>query len=170
MSTLSGRVVTLRPAEETDVAALADIRATPEVRRWWRGDDDLADSVRADLGDGDLHLYAIEHDGRVIGAIQWHAEPDPDYRHASMDVFLDPAVRGAGLGVDAIRTLARHLIDEYGHHRFTIDPAAANSAAIRAYAKVGFRPVGIMRRYERGEDGRWHDALLMDLLAEDLPG
>ncbi|MGC4812565.1 GNAT family N-acetyltransferase [Micromonospora sp. DT228] len=170
MSTLSGRVVTLRPAEEADVAALADIRATPEVRRWWRGDDDLADSVRADLGDGDLHLYAIEHDGRVIGAIQWHAEPDPDYRHASMDIFLDPAVRGAGLGVDAIRTLARHLIDEYGHHRFTIDPAAANSAAIRAYAKVGFRPVGIMRRYERGEDGRWHDALLMDLLAEDLPG
>ncbi|MEW2143439.1 GNAT family protein [Micromonospora vinacea] len=170
MSTLSGRVVTLRPAEEADVAALADIRATPEVRRWWRGDDDLADSVRADLGDGDLHLYAIEHDGRVIGAIQWHAEPDPDYRHASMDIFLDPAVRGAGLGVDAIRTLARHLIDEYGHHRFTIDPAAANSAAIRAYAKVGFRPVGVLRRYERGADGRWHDGLLMDLLADDLTG
>lgn len=106
----------------------------------------------------------------MIGAIQWHAEPDPDYRHASLDVFLDPAVRGEGLGGDAIRTLARHLIDEYGHHRFTIDPAAANSAAIRAYAKVGFRPVGIMRRYERGADGRWHDALLMDLLAEELAG
>ncbi|MET8041597.1 GNAT family protein [Micromonospora sp. NPDC005215] len=167
---LRGRAVTLRPATVADVPALAAIRAAPEVRRWWRGGDDLADSVRADLGDDDLHVYAIEHDDRVVGAIQWHAEPDPDYRHASMDVFLDPAVRGEGLGGDAIRTLARHLIDEYGHHRFTIDPAAANSAAIRAYAKVGFRPVGIMRRYERGEDGRWHDALLMDLLAEDLAG
>ncbi|MET8231312.1 GNAT family protein [Micromonospora sp. NPDC005298] len=165
---LRGRAVTLRPATVADVPALAAIRADPEVRRWWRGGDDLAASVQADLDDDDLALYAIEHDGRVIGAIQWHAEQDPDYRHASLDVFLDPAVRGEGLGGDAVRTLARHLIDEYGHHRFTIDPAAANSAAIRAYAKVGFRPVGIMRRYERGADGRWHDALLMDLLAEDL--
>ncbi|MFF0153936.1 GNAT family N-acetyltransferase [Micromonospora sp. NPDC005203] len=167
---LRGRAVTLRPATVADVPALAAIRAQPEVRRWWRGGDDLAASVQADLDDDDLALYAIEHDGRVIGAIQWHAEPDPDYRHASLDVFLSPESRGEGLGVDAIHTLARHLIDEYGHHRFTIDPAAANSAAIRAYAKVGFRPVGVMRRYERGEDGRWHDALLMDLLAEDLPG
>ncbi|MDG9676534.1 GNAT family protein [Micromonospora sp. DH14] len=165
---LRGRAVTLRPAMAADVPALTAIRADPEVRRWWRGGDDLADSVRADLADDDLHVYAIEHDGRVIGAIQWYAESDPDYRHASLDVFLDPAVRGAGLGGDAIRTLARHLIDEYGHHRFTIDPAAANSAAIRAYAKVGFRPVGVLRRYERGADGRWHDGLLMDLLADDL--
>ncbi|MBM7493283.1 aminoglycoside 6'-N-acetyltransferase [Micromonospora luteifusca] len=160
--------MTLRPATVADVPLLAEIRADPEVRRWWRGGDDLADSVRADLADDDLHVYAVEHDGRVVGAIQWHAEPDPDYRHASLDIFLDPAVRGAGLGGDAIRTLARHLIDEYGHHRFTIDPAAANSAAIRAYAKVGFRPVGVLRRYERGADGRWHDGLLMDLLADDL--
>jgi aminoglycoside 6'-N-acetyltransferase len=28
--------------------------------------------------------------------------------------------------------------------------------------------VGVMRRYERGPDGQWRDALLMDLLREDL--
>ncbi|MDZ5443295.1 GNAT family protein [Micromonospora sp. 4G57] len=166
---LRGRAVTLRPATDADVPVLAAIRATPEVRHWWRGGDDLAEAVRADLADDDLTVYAIEHDGRVVGAIQWYAEPDPDYRHAAMDIFLDPAVRGTGLGGDAIRTLARHLVDEHGHHRFTVDPAAANTAAIRAYAKAGFRPVGIMRRYERGADGRWHDALLMDLLADELP-
>ncbi|PTA44284.1 GNAT family N-acetyltransferase [Micromonospora sp. RP3T] len=165
---LRGRTVTLRPATDADVAALAAIRATPEVRRWWRGGDDLAEAVRADLADDALAVFVIEHEGRLVGAIQWYAETDPDYRHASLDIFLDPEVRGSGLGGDAIRTLARHLADEYGHHRFTIDPAAANTAAIRAYAKVGFRPVGIMRRYERGADGRWHDALLMDLLADDL--
>ncbi|MGC5017611.1 GNAT family N-acetyltransferase [Micromonospora sp. DT47] len=166
---LRGRTVTLRPAAEADVPALAAIRATPEVRRWWRGGEDLTGEVRADLADDDLTVYAIEHDGRVVGAVHCYAEPDPDYRHAALDIFLDPAVRGTGLGRDAIRTLARHLIDDHGHHRLTIDPAAANTAAIRAYAKVGFRPVGIMRRYERAEDGTWHDALLMDLLADDLP-
>ena len=40
--------------------------------------------------------------------------------------------------------------------------------AIRAYGKVGFRPVGAMRRYERGPDGTFHDGLLMDLLADEL--
>jgi aminoglycoside 6'-N-acetyltransferase len=50
----------------------------------------------------------------------------------------------------------------------TIDPAAANTRAIAAYAKVGFRPVGVMRKYERGPDGTWHDGLLMDLLREEL--
>ncbi|SBT37025.1 GNAT family N-acetyltransferase [Micromonospora auratinigra] len=165
---LRGRLVTLRPVTDADVPALAAIRATPEVRRWWRGDDDLAGAVRADLADDELTVYAIERDGRLVGAIQWYAETDPDYRHAGLDIFLDPAERGAGVAGDAIRTLARHLVDAYGHHRFTVDPAAANTAAVRAYAKAGFRPVGIMRRYERGADGRWHDALLMDLLAEDL--
>ena len=65
-------------------------------------------------------------------------------------------------------TLARYLIRVRGHHRVTIDPAADNERAIRAYGRVGFRPVGIMRAYERGPDGAWHDGLLMDLLADDL--
>ena len=55
-----------------------------------------------------------------------------------------------------------------GHHRITIDPAAANSRAIRCYTGVGFRPVGVMRQYERGGDGRFHDGLLMDLLRGEL--
>ena len=49
-----------------------------------------------------------------------------------------------------------------------IDPAAANERAIAVYASIGFRPVGIMRSYERGPDGEWHDGLLMDMLKEDL--
>ena len=53
-----------------------------------------------------------------------------------------------------------------GPHRLSIDPAAANARAIAAYAKVGFRPVGVMRRYQRLADGTWVDALLMDLLAD----
>ena len=81
-----------------------------------------------------------------------------------------PGRHDAGVGTDAVRTLARHLITDHGHHRIEIDPAADNDPAIRCYTKVGFRPVGIRRRSERGTDGSWHDALLMDLLAEELIG
>jgi aminoglycoside 6'-N-acetyltransferase len=67
-----------------------------------------------------------------------------------------------------VRTLAGWLFEERGHHRVTIDPAAANERAIRAYERVGFKRVGVLRRYERGADGAWHDGLLLDLLPEDL--
>ena len=68
-----------------------------------------------------------------------------------------------------MRTLGRWLVAERGHHRLTIDPAAANDAAIRAYEKVGFKRVGVLREYERDpRTGAWRDGLLMDLLASDL--
>lgn len=57
---------------------------------------------------------------------------------------------------------------ERGHPRITIDPAVANERAIRAYERIGFRQVGVMRSYERGADGTWHDGLPMDLLAGEL--
>ncbi|MCC4315881.1 MULTISPECIES: GNAT family N-acetyltransferase [Streptomyces] len=165
---LRGARVVLRPTEPSDVPALAAIRAEPEVYARWRGGEDLVAAVREDLAEPGTEPLTIEYEGTVVGMIQWSAETDPDYRHASIDIYLDPAVHGRGLGTDAVRTLARHLISDHGHHRIVIDPAADNAAAIRAYAKVGFRPVGVMRSYERGPDGTWHDGLLMDLLAGEI--
>ncbi|MEU5311019.1 GNAT family protein [Streptomyces sp. NPDC021562] len=168
MTVLRGASVALRPSVREDIPPLAAIRATPEVRARWRGGDDLEADVAADLEDPDTRCLTVDHGRRIIGMIQWYAEEEPDYRHAGIDLFLDPTVHGRGLGTDAVRTLARHLVDVHGHHRLIIDPAADNIAAIRCYTKVGFRPVGIMRQYERGPDGTWHDGLLMDLLATEL--
>jgi aminoglycoside 6'-N-acetyltransferase len=160
--------VRLRPATRDDVPDLVRIRRTPQVYERWRGGDDMVVAVEEDFDEPDVTAYVIEHEGCVVGWIQWHAEEDPDYRHANMDIYVDPAVHNRGLGTDAVRTLARHLFIDHGHHRLTIDPAADNAAAIRSYSKVGFRPVGIMRQYERGPDGTWHDNLLMDLLVGEF--
>jgi aminoglycoside 6'-N-acetyltransferase len=154
--------LTLRPLASEDADALRRIHATPEVSRWWDlpGDEFPWDEPEATR-------LTIEVDGAVAGMIQFGEELDPKYRHAWIDLFLDPAVHGRGLGTEAVRRVARHLIGERGHHRLTIDPATSNTAAIRAYEKAGFRPVGVMRRYERDADGPgWHDGLLMELLAE----
>ena len=168
MTELDGTVVRLRPPRTDDIPRLAAIRRSAEVIARWRGGPDLTAAVEEDLAEPGITPYVIELDGRVVGWIQWSAEEEPDYRHAMIDIYVDPAVHGRGVGTDAVRTLARHLIDYHGHHRIEIDPAADNGSAIRCYSKVGFRPVGIRRRSERGTDGAWHDALLMDLLAEEL--
>ena len=79
--------------------------------------------------------------------IQYCEETDEEYRHAGIDLFLGAPYHDRGLGTDAVRTMARHLIDDRGHHRLTIDPAAHNERAIRCYEKVGFKRVGVMREY-----------------------
>lgn len=155
----------LRPLAEGDEAELLRIHRTPEVRRWW---DDPADGFPWD--EPESTRFVVEVDGAIAGMIQFWEERQPKYRHAGIDIFLDPAVHGRGIGTEAVHRVVRHLVEERGHHRITIDPATANTAAIRAYEKAGFRPVGVMRRSERDADGNgWHDALLMELVVEPPP-
>ena len=143
--TLQGDQVILEPVGSAQIPELRRILATSEVR------------------------FAIIVGGEVCGMVQYDEEDTPMYRHASIDIFVDPAVHNRGIGRDAVRTVARHLIADLGHHRIVIDPAADNEPAIRCYESVGFRPVGIMRQYEHDVDGDgWHDGLLMDLLADEL--
>ncbi len=163
---LRGRQVVLVPVADEHVPELRRILDTPQVRARWPVE---APSTRWPFDDGSAVHFAVLVEGGVRGMVQYSEEDDPAYRHASLDVFLDPAVHGRGLGRDTVATLARHLVRDRGHHRLVIDPAADNEQAIRSYTAVGFRPVGVMRRYERDADGvGWHDGLLMDLLAEEL--
>jgi aminoglycoside 6'-N-acetyltransferase len=165
---LDGDGVHLRPPEPSDQAAFAAILSDPTVHVRWQSRDALADARELVTGEDELAVWAIEAGGDIVGLIQAAEETDPRYRHAGIDIVLRADAQGAGLGRDAVRTVARWLIRQRGHHRLTIDPAADNERAISAYAAVGFRPVGIMRRYEGDLDGSWHDGLLMDLLADEL--
>ena len=164
---LKGERVTLRPLEAADVPRLAEIAAEPEVARWWLG---VSEAELLELAGPDevTFVFAVELEGGLIGLAQVGEELDPDYRHANIDLFLTTARHGQGLGADTVRTLARWLFEARGHHRITIDPAVANERAIRSYERLGFKRVGVMRRYERGADGEWLDGLLLDLLPEEL--
>ncbi|MGF0310902.1 GNAT family N-acetyltransferase [Rhodococcus sp. IEGM1428] len=159
---LRGERVVLRPVAAEDVPELRRILHTPEVYMRW-GDEDADENWPFD--DPEAVRMIVELDGAARGLIQYFEEPDPMYRHASIDIFLDPAVHGRGVGKDAVGTLVRYLTVDLGHHRLVIDPAADNAIAIACYSAVGFEPVGIMRKYEKGPDG-WHDSLLMDLIVE----
>jgi aminoglycoside 6'-N-acetyltransferase len=164
---LRGERVALHPLTADDLDAAYAALREPEVARWWGEYDERR--IRNELLDTpETTSFAIEVDGAFAGVVMCSEELDPDYRHAGIDIFLAEAFQDRGYGSEAIRVLARHLFGERDHHRLTIDPATANLRAIRAYERVGFRPVGVMRDYERGADGTWHDGLLMDLLAHEF--
>ena len=164
---LRGRYIVLRPLRANDVERVAEIQNEPGVARWW-GPPNKAELRRQADGSDEAKAFTIQREGELVGLIQYHEENEPDFRHAGIDLFLAERTQGSGLGPDAVRTLARYLVRERGHHRLTIDPAADNAAAIRAYEKVGFRTVGVMREYWRSPEGTWRDGLLMDLLAREF--
>lgn len=165
---LVGRHVRIRPGHTGDAARLRAILAEPSVSRWW-GEPGPVAAIETDLRGGDSAvLLVMEIDGQVAGGIQYEEENEPMYRHAGIDIYLGGRFQGRGAGTEAVGLLARFLFEQRGHHRITIDPATANLPAIRCYTKVGFRPVGVMRQYERGGDGQFHDGLLMDLLRDEL--
>jgi aminoglycoside 6'-N-acetyltransferase len=163
---LQGETVALRAVTEADVARVAEIGSHPEVSRWWHGwGRDAEDKLR----DDDLACWVVELDGDVIGFVQAYEESDPEYRHAGIDLFLDPLFHGRALGRDVVRAVARYLFEARGHHRLLIDPAAANIRAIRCCEAVGFRRVGVTRSsWWDHVEKRWADGVLLDLLCPDL--
>jgi aminoglycoside 6'-N-acetyltransferase len=173
LPSLRGRLTILRPPVDADIDVLTRILAHPEVACWWEGYD--RERVRDELvSEGDGGSYVIvptdAAGDEAVGFIQYYEQDDPDYRHAGVDIFVDPDHHGRGIGRDAIITLARHLIDDRGHHRIIIDPSAANERAIAVFRSIGFREVGILRRYERRADGTWGNNMLLELLSDELPG
>lgn len=76
----------IRPLAAGDASELLRIHRTPEVARWWGEPEDgfpLAD-------DPDATRQTIVIDGRIAGMIEFGEELTPRYRHASIDLFLDP--------------------------------------------------------------------------------
>ncbi len=164
---LRGDRVRLRPATEADIPELTAKVNAPDVSRWWGSYDEA--KMREEVNDpGITACWTVEVDGEVSGLVEVTEERDPDYPSVALDVFVAAPLHGRGFGADALRTILRHMFEEHGHHRATIDPAVDNERAIRSYARIGFRPVGILRRAERAPDGHWRDALLMDMLAAEL--
>ena len=145
----------LRPFRPADAKAIEELLAEPEVKRWWQDDDYDRD-----------HGWVVEVDGRPAGWVQYEEESDEWYPSVALDISLTTALHGRGYGRRALRLAIEHFAAKV-HHRFTIDPAVHNERAIRCYAAVGFKPVGVLRSYERNADGGWNDGLLMDLIVRD---
>jgi diamine N-acetyltransferase len=91
------------------------------------------------------------------------------FRRAELGILLGDR-RGRGLGTEATVLTLDWAFTVMGLHNVMLGVFAWNAAAIRAYEKAGFRPVGVMRAYERDADGRgWHDGLLMELVVTPGP-
>jgi aminoglycoside 6'-N-acetyltransferase len=125
-----GRLTTLRPAGADDVERLVAWHADAEVARYWDDETFTRAEMEERLARQDVEAWIVEEAAEPVGYLQVHP--------AGLDMFLIPAARGRGLGPDAARAMARHLLDKRGRERVTVDPYAWNEGAIRAWGRAGF--------------------------------
>jgi aminoglycoside 6'-N-acetyltransferase len=134
-----GRLTTLRPAGSADVDRLVAWHADPEVSRYWDGETFTRSDMEERIARPDVEAWIVEAHDEPVGYLQVH----PD----GLDMFLIPGARGRGLGPDAARAMAEHLVGERGRERVTVDPYAWNEGAVRAWKRAGFVEVS---RHEAG--------------------
>jgi ribosomal-protein-alanine N-acetyltransferase len=125
-----------RPARPADLEAIARIEADSFGDPW------PADAFRTYLGGCFL---VAEEAGAVLGYLVARTAGD---EAEVLDVAVDPAARGRGIGrallADALRGLR-----ERGARRAYLEVRESNTVALGLYQSLGFRPVGRRRGYYR---------------------
>jgi aminoglycoside 6'-N-acetyltransferase len=139
---IRGALTAIRSAEEDDVDLLVGWHLDPEVARFWDWETYTREEVRQRLMRDDLGAFVIVETATDAPVGLLEAWTDDEWATGGLDMFLVPRARGRGLGPDAARALARHLVRDCGWSRVTVDPYVWNASAIRAWARAGFEPEG----------------------------
>lgn len=137
-----GQLTSLRRATRGDVDRLVRWHDDPDVARYWDDETFTHAEVVERLERDDVDAWIVQHDEAPIGYLQVHP--------GGLDMFLVPSARGRGLGPDAARAMAEHLLASGSHARVTVDPYEWNEPAIRAWRRAGF--VELSRGHPPDED------------------
>ena len=131
---IRGNATLIRRARDADADLLVAWHDDPEVARYWDDERFTREQMLERLHRPDVEAYVVEAGAAPVGYLQVWRDGDA----GGIDLFLVPHARGRGLGPDAARAVARHLRDERGWRRVTVDPYLWNEPAIRAWRRAGF--------------------------------
>lgn len=146
----------------------------PELKRWmvwavgvrWEDSHYFAREAEKMMAAGDGHHFTIFHEDETAGVISL-IRGEPRLGYLEVGYWLRSDLCGRGLMTEALRAACRHAFDEIGMHRLELRAGVDNTASRRVAEKAGFQERGILRDSVY-ENGRYVDAVIFDLLAEDL--
>jgi len=142
-------LITLRPGRTEDAEALAALEAGAVGHPWTV--THYLDSLASH------HCWVLEDGGRLVASVIWSLVVD---EAELLNIVVDPAYRGRGLG----RRLLRHLIANAGTRRIHLEVRESNAPARALYLSQGFRQLGMRKNYYPAESlsaGQREHAILM---------
>jgi len=170
---MHGERIRLRTIEREDIPRFLEWLNDPDVTRYLqlylpfsRAEEE--EWFERHLEDEGSRVFAIEtEEGRHIGNVGLEDINWKD-RHAKLGIFIgEKGSWDRGYGTDAVRTVLRLAFLEMGLHRISLHVFGFNQRARRCYEKAGFHAEGWLRE-AHFTDGRYHDVLLMGILAQEF--
>ncbi|MGK5444947.1 GNAT family N-acetyltransferase [Micromonospora sp. URMC 105] len=134
----AGRHVTLRPVDDDNWRAVADVAPRDDQRTWVAAlaARYLLLTMRSDVWTS-LAVYADE---TVVGHVMWGVDDDGSRWIGGMVIAADEQDRGVGRAT--VRTLADWLAAQDGGSVVRLSYHPDNTAAARLYTSLGFTPTG----------------------------
>ena len=136
-----------RPMSATDLPLIRQWLQTPQVAKWWGDADEQFDLVSGDLGHPAMQQFIVAAENRPVAYMQCYdptAWPDnvlgaqPEGTRGIDQFIGEPDMIGHGHGPAFIGAFVDRQLAA-GTPRVVTDPDPANTRAIRAYEKAGFR-------------------------------
>ncbi|WP_410812987.1 GNAT family N-acetyltransferase [Micromonospora sp. 067-2] len=135
-----GRRVTLRPVDDDNWRAVADVAPYDAQRRFVAalGARYLLLSTRSEVWTS-LAVYAGE---AVVGHVMWGV--DDDGSHWIGGMIVDAAEQNRGVGRATVQTLTAWLSEREGNPPVRLSYHPDNTRAAALYQSLGFHPTGAM--------------------------
>jgi ribosomal protein S18 acetylase RimI-like enzyme len=126
----------------------------PSVAEWWVHDKRC------------LRRLALDEDRHIVAFAALLPKAGRSSHVAEVLVVVAGRARRQGVG----RQLARRMLVEAVEHDFTkvmIELAAENTGPIVMFRGLGFEPEALLRDQLRGEDGTFHDIVVLSHLVDE---
>ncbi|MFJ8789214.1 GNAT family N-acetyltransferase [Streptomyces sp. NPDC102462] len=185
---ISTERLVLRPLDEDDVPALAEMMNDEQVVAW----TDVPQPFTEDSARTWITEYAPTERAagrgldfavtefltqRLVGVIQL-TRTDWRIRATELSYIIAPWARGEGYAAEAALATAQWLFRDQEFERIELRTAAGNTASQQVAQKIGCISEGVLRNAciarVRAEDGGWSDLrtdfIVWSLLPEDLEG
>jgi RimJ/RimL family protein N-acetyltransferase len=188
---ISTERLVLRPFEDADVSAYAEMMNDEMVTAWTSApqpytEDDARDWITrvapAERTEGRGIALAVTEflTQRLVGTVQLR-DTDWRVRSSELNYVVAPWARGEGYASEAALATAQWLFSDQRFERIELRTAADNTAAQQVAQKIGCISEGVLRgawiaRMRNGGDpfGGWIDVrtdlIVWSLLPEDLEG
>ena len=178
--TIETERLVIRPSRWDDTDTFYEWELLPEVTKFFsiRDSQSKEDVVRkyvADSDDPKARQFTIclkagtpgiqEAGGRMIGRIVL-ADIEDEWKAEIWRIYIaDTALRGRGLGKEAMLAMMKYCFEELNLKRLYLDHYTGNPASF-LYQSLGFKYEGVLRDNCR-KNGRLYDVHLMSMLASE---
>jgi RimJ/RimL family protein N-acetyltransferase len=166
---LTDGVVTLRPPTESDLPAIEQGIADPDVVRWIGPTEGSArqtlELIRSRWNEGTAATFSICDPKDDCAGHVW-VDVEGSIR-AEVGYWLLPEARGKGLATRSVRLISRWVLRELELPRLSLLTEPANERSQRVAERSGFVREGVLRSYKEMA-GRRIDCVIFSLLPADL--